>query len=885
MGQKFYLTLQISLILCVLWNTQTGYAQSSEIKTGIKITASFPNVPFIQAVESLEAKYPIRFYFKAEWIDDLRVNVALDSVSASQAARLLLAQSSLSFYLVNERMIILSPESLQTASDDQSLFEVSGILKDGNSAAPIYPGTVYFRGSTERSASTNAQGFFNVSLPYGQYSVKALGQGSFERNFDVDVFRDTYLELELLEKTIELEDVIIRGTGIDDNITGTNSGRVTVNIETLSSMPAFLGEVDVSRAVITIPGVATVGEGATGFNVRGGNLDQNLILMDNIPLYNSSHLLGFFSVFNPDLIQSFTLHKGGIPARYGGRVSSVLEVRQQTSNKDVFKLKASAGFVTSKLFFDIPIVTEKSGLLLAGRGAYPGWIIGQIEDPTLRKSNANYYDINAKFDYVFNDKNLLEFSGYYSWDNFSFAEDTVFEYRTKAASVRFEHVLKNESTLEFSSSYSDFQASLHNDLIGQQSETTNGMLQVNSKLIYHHQSLLGHEIEAGVDLSYYQTRGATIVPGANSAVQLQQLSDEKALESAIFVSDNFTLLPQLSLMVGLRYSQFHIIGAGSYPIYDPNLPRSTLSIIETLNLSSGTFEKVSSGIEPRAAVNFTLNPHTAIKLGYNRTRQYVHLLSNTVASLPTDTWKLSGPSLEPLIGDQVTLGLFKNFKGNTYETSIEGFYKEIQNIIDFRDGTEILLNEQVLHQILQGKARSRGLEFSLVKNNGSVRGRIGYTYSLSEISFDSPFPQEQLNGGAFFAANFDRPHQLSIDNEFKLSRLWTLSSSFTLNSGRPVTLPGSSFSYGNVRVFSDITRNNYRIPDYHRLDLAVTLKGSNKKNKKFEHSWTLSVYNVYARKNPFSVYLNAPNGISPRVFQLSVLGTAFPSLTYNLRLK
>lgn len=859
-----------------------GYAQSSDLR----ISADFQQVELAQAIEALEKAYPIRFYFKSSWIKNLKVNAQLDSVTVSQAARLLLAQSSLYYAILNERMVVISPENLQNVPiNDQILFEISGYLKDGNNLTAINPGTVYFSGVTEQSANTNAQGFFKLKLPYGRYAVKAIGQGSFERNFEIDVFKDTFLELELLEKTIELEDVIIRGTGIDDNISGTNSGRVTVNIETLSSMPAFLGEVDVSRAVITIPGVATVGEGATGFNVRGGNLDQNLILMDNIPLYNSSHLLGFFSVFNPDMIQSFTLHKGGIPARYGGKISSVLEVRQQTSGKDHLKLKASAGFVTSKLFVDIPIVKGKSGLILSGRGAYPGWIIDRVDDQTLRQSDASYFDINAKFDYAFNDNNQLEITGYSSWDDFSFAEDTVFEYRTTAASLKYEHVISKENTLIISTSYSDYQANLVNGLSGQESNTENAIQQIHSKIIYGNNDWLGHEIEAGLDVSYYQVAGGTLTAANNSAVQPKLLPDEKGLESAFFISDEMSLTANLKVMLGLRYSQFHIIGAGEFPLFDPNQPRSQSSIIETLSLSSGEFEKISSGFEPRAAINYTLNPGTAVKLGYNRTRQYIHLLSNTVASLPTDPWKLSGPSLKPLVGDQVTAGIFKNFKNNTYETSVEGFYKEIKDIIDFRDGTQVILNEDVINQLLQGDARSGGIELSLAKKSGTLKGRLGYTFSKSEISFASPFPQEQLNDGTFFAANFDRPHQLSLDNELKLSRLWTLSSSFTLNSGRPVTLPGSSFFLGNVRVFGDIERNNFRTPDYHRLDLAVTLKGSNKKDTKFEHSWTFSVYNVYARKNPFSVYLNAPNGISPRVFQLSVLGTAFPSLTYNLQLK
>ncbi len=873
----------ILLSWVILFIPQEGCAQIS----APVISAQFEATSLDDAISDLETRYPIKFYFKEEWIKDYRVTVTLDSVSTAVATQLLLSETPLHFSILDQHMIIITKVDISDYNSEsiEALFSVGGVLTDGNTGAGV-PGTLYFSGPINETVNTNESGTFQVELPYGRYDVKAVGQGSFERNFEVNLYKDSYLELEMLEKTIELEDVVITGSGLDDNITATNSGRVTVNIETLSSMPAFLGEIDITRAVINIPGVSSVGEGATGFNVRGGNLDQNLILMDNIPLYNSSHMLGFFSVFNPDMVQSFTLHKGSMPSRYGGKISSVLQVKQKISAAKDFKFKASAGFVTSKLFMDIPLVEDRSGLLVAARGAYPGWIIEQIDDLTLRQSNANYFDTNIKYHYQFGQNNLFEIAGYYSTDDFSFASDTVFGYQTKALSIGFQQVFSHENTINWSASYSDYDAEVESSQIGRENLTETGITQLNSKFSYLHNQIVNHQIEVGADINYYKNQPGIRSPANNSSIiEKLALSSNKALETSVFFHDEISLTPEIRLMLGLRYSQFYLIGAGEYPVFNPLESRSVFSIIDTLSLASGSLERIAEGFEPRAALNFTLDPSTAVKIGYNRTRQYIHLFSNTVASLPTDPWRFSGPSLRPLVGDQVTLGFYKNFNNNRYETSIEGFYKEIEDIIDFKDGTQVLMNAAILSNTLQGKARSQGVELSINKNTGDVRGRLGYTYSKSEITFDSPFPLDQLNQGAEFPANFDRPHQLSLDTEFKVSRLWSISGSFTFNSGRPVTLPASSFALGNVRVFSDISRNNFRIPDYHRLDLAVTLKGSNRKDRKFEHSWTFSVYNVYARKNPFSVFLNAPNGVSPRVFQLSVLGTAFPSLTYNIELK
>jgi len=764
---------------------------------------------------------------------------------------------------------------------DSRLYRVGGRLVDSRSGRPIANGTVIVN-EMEVGATTDSSGFYQMELPPGRYSVKAIGPGTLASNLDLLVDGEVNLDIELFEKTVELAEIVISDVNPEVNLLNLQPGSLTMEITELKQIPAFLGEVDISRAVISLPGVTSVGEGATGFNVRGGTIDQNLVLMDGMPLFNSSHMLGFFSAFNPDLVGDFTLYKGLIPSHLGGRVSSVLQVDQKGPNKSELDASVSLGPVNSKLLLDIPLKKNVSGLVVGGRAAYPNYILSSFPDESIVSgSRANYYDTTFKYDHEFEAGTSLTTSLYASEDQFNLSEDTTFNYSSILAGIAYQKVLPNQWTFKLQSSWSRYRAGIEDQTLNQQSEFSNGISQVSLKsmVVADNQKT---DYQFGLEANFYQFFTGELVPlGQESEVSPQTLPDRKAMDFSVFFGLQQSISDAIGFQAGLRATSFFNLGYDEFPVFSPENQRDPVFVTDTLVLEDGDFEQLNISLEPRLALNVRLTPSASVKAGYSRTFQYIHLFSNTVASLPTDLWRPSDPNLAPLSAHLFSVGLFKNLQENLFETSIEVFYKDIENTVDFLNGTRVLLNPELVFQTLQGESEAYGLELSVHKTRGKFTGRLGYTYSRSWSRFQSDIEDQNLNQGERFPANFDRPHDLNLFGNWKLGRLWNVSANFAYTSGRPVSLPEQSFRFGGAIVFSAINRNNFRVPDFHRLDFAVTLEGSNKRNRNFNTSWTFSVYNVYGRKNVFSVFINGEDG-RPR--QLSVLGAPFPSLTFNLKL-
>lgn len=638
------------------------------------------------------------------------------------------------------------------------------------------------------------------------------------------------------------------------------------------------------KVATALPGITTAGEGAAGLNVRGGKADQNLTLLDDVLIYNPQHFFGLFSALNPFTIGKVDIYKGAIPAEYGGRLSSVFDIKTKDPNTEKLEVEASFGPVTSNITVQTPVVKEKSGLMIGVRGAYANWILRSLDDEALNNSEASFYDGIITYNHKINEKNKIKATGYYSRDDFSITSDSTYVYSNQAISLKWDHKFNDKHQGNVLLANSRYQFDINFD--GETNDDFKLGYSVNEtelklKMDYNHSPK--YKFNYGLSNKLYQVQPGSIEPdGDGSIITPLTIDKEKALESAAFISGKFDFTPKFSVNAGIRYSLYNALGEGSQRRYEENRPRNEGTVIDTIQYKNNEVIQTYDGLEARFSARYILWPNFSLKAGYSNTYQYIHTLSNNTTVSPIDTWKLSDLNIEPQRAQQISFGAFKNFNEGVYELSIEGFYKKLDNILDFKVGSQILLNENVETEVLQGEGKAYGVEFLLRKNSGKLNGWLSYTYSRSLIKLDSEFPEEVVNNGNFFPANYDKPHDISLVTNYKFTKRFSLSANFVYQTGRPVTFPVGQFTLNGSEfvVFSD--RNRFRIPDFYRLDLGFNVEG-NHKNKKLAHSfWTISIYNVLGRNNPFSVFFVAEDGeIKP--LQSSIFSIPVPSITYNLK--
>ena len=725
----------------------------------------------------------------------------------------------------------------------------------------------------------------NVRLQFknGIHTIEVSYIGYIDQEVSISVLGNGSLSIKLASDAKTLDEVVISSESADQNVRNTDVGKQVMSIATIESLPPFVGEADILKSITLLPGVSSVGEASAGFNVRGSNSDQNLILLGGAPLYNPSHLFGFFSAFNTDLIQDISIYKGGIPANYGGRASSIVDLRYKRGNQDNWSGKASLGLVSAKVSAGGPIMSDKLTLMVAARKSYSNWILGAVSDPQVSNSSADFYDANAILDYDISDDFSVRYAFYRSKDEFALASDTSFNWsnqnQTLTLSKGFGEKLRMElSAVDAQYNYSIVDNSSFSNFTLDSKIRDRGL---NFGMKYNIAE--GNEISVGA-----QTKFITINPGdlnkinPESPIEPFSVNSEKAQESGLYLQHDFEIGDWLGLSYGLRYSDFRFIGPNNVPVYDPLLPRSEENILSFDEYGDGDVIQTYNGFEPRASLRLSLSPSFSFKAGYNRMFQYIHLISNTATIAPTDTWKLSDSFLEPQEVSQYSGGFFKNFYNNLIETSVEVFYKDLTNILDYKDGATLLLNDNLESALLNGKGRAYGIELYLEKKKGDFTGWLSYTYSRSERKVVGSFPEEIINKGQWYPANYDKPHTLSLVGGYKLGYRTKVSSIFTYSTGRPATYPEAKFNYqngSNIAYYDG--RNGFRVPAYHRLDLSLTF-GWDTDNKWLAGDWVLSVYNMYGRKNTFSVFFDDVTGAPPQAFRLSILGIPFPSLSYNI---
>lgn len=778
---------------------------------------------------------------------------------------------------------------LFTVAFSQEKVTLSGIVKDQKSNETLIGVTISFQNSkTTRTSLTNEYGFYSISLPKGEYRIE-INSLSFDGFSEVITLEsNTKKDLFLIEKSNEIEQVVVAGNSKKLQIDKPEMSVNKLTISQIKSMPAILGEVDVIKSILTLPGVTNAGEGQSGFNVRGGAADQNLILLDEATIYNSSHLFGFFSVFNADAIKDLKLYKGGIPARFGGRVASVLDIYQKEGNSKKFGMNGGIGLISSRILAEGPIVKDKGSFLVAGRSSYAHLFLKLADN----NNTAYFYDLNTKINYKLNENNNLFLSGYFGRDVFSLNNQFINTYGNSVLNVRWNHLFNDKLFSNASFIYSDYYYGLTLDFIGFNWES--GIKNYNFKYDFKHYVSDSYKLFYGANAIYYDFNPGRIEPiDANSSINEKQLAKKHAFEPAFYIDAEQKLTDKLSVNYGLRYSMFYRLGEQTMNVYANNQP-------VTYDADLGIYEKATpvnkkyygknetianfGNLEPRIALAYTINDNQSVKASYNRMSQYLHLISNTQSPTPLDIWTPSDNFLKPQILDQFAVGYFKNLKNGDYTLEVESFYKMVKNRLDYIDGADLIANEAIEQVVLAGKTRAYGLEIMAKKNVGKLSGWISYTLSRSEQQTAGRTPIESgINNGNWYKTGWDKTHNIYVTGSYKLNQKWSFGSIFTYQTGQPVTFPTAQYQYQgiNVPVYSD--RNQDNLPAYHRIDVSATLNPTKNKGRKWQGEWVFSVYNLYGRKNAASINFrqNQDSGLNEAV-RLSIFGMV-PSVTYNFK--
>lgn len=753
---------------------------------------------------------------------------------------------------------------------------LSGQVTDVENGEVITGATLYFPELGEGTA-TDAEGRFELTLPTGTYQLVVQYVGYGEKQLALEIYNDGELPISLSKKSIALQEVIVEARAPDANVARVMAGVTQLDVKSIRKLPSFLGEVDVIRGLLLQPGVSTIGEGAAGFNVRGGSIDQNLIMQDEAFLFNSSHALGFFSTFNSDLVSSVELYKGIMPAQYGGRLASVLDVEMRNGNFEEFRMQGGLSPVTARLSVETPVVKNKSSVIAGFRGAYSDWILNLIRVPEIQESAASFYDANLRYTHRFNEVHSLSLSGYTSWDRFRYADEFGFNYRTSSAQAFLRSVFSKTWLSRFSLTYSEYN-SQEEDLSGGDAsvlENTISYLKVKEQLTFTPASNLS--LESGLSAIQYWVEPGRIAPASPESSALPQtLEQERGLETAAFINGEWSPSTAFSVSAGLRFAWYSFLGPKTVFQYSGEGPPTLPGITDTIRYGKGERIASYSSLEPRLSLRYRFGPATSVKAGYSRTAQFINQITDASSPTPTSIWQLSTPNIEPQRSHNFSIGFFQNLKNNEWETSAEIYYRRIDELFDYRDFADLTVNEHLETELLPGEGRAYGLELSIKRQTGRLNGWVSYTLSRSELNVQG------IGGNTWYPANFDKPHDLTVALNFQPTRRHTLSLNFNYSTGRPTTAPLASYTLINGASVLDYSgRNQLRIPDYHRLDLAYTFGQGYNKTKRFKTSWTVSVYNVYGRRNAFSVFFTQGAFSPPKARRLSILGGVFPSLTFN----
>jgi CarboxypepD_reg-like domain/TonB-dependent Receptor Plug Domain len=774
----------------------------------------------------------------------------------------------------------------------QERYTINGYIKDATNGEALIGATLYLK-TQNTGTTTNVYGYYSLTLPTGVYEVDFSYLGYARQSQTIELSKNIRLDINLKPEGEELEEVVVRADKDQSIVQSVEMSVNSLDIKTISKIPAFLGEVDVIKSLQQLPGVATVGEGASGFNVRGGNVGQNLILLDEATVYNSSHLLGFFSVFNPDAVKDTKLYKGAVPAQFGGRIASLLDVRMKDGNNQDHEVTGGIGTIFSRLAFEGPLLNKKGSFIVAGRRSYIDVLARPFVEVLKDGGALNFYDLTGKANYNINDRNRIYLSGYLGRDVFFFDKNQGFSWGNNTATLRWNKIFNDRLFANFSAIYSNYDYALRFGENARDNFKWNSSISnFTFKPAFSYFVNSNNEISFGVEGNYYNFDPANAQGTSNGETVDISLARKYNLESALYVGNDQKINDVFSVQYGLRYSLFHSFGKGIQYVYgeatEPGKRRLPMS---EKQFASGKLMAKYDTWEPRFSAKAQLNNQSSIKVSYNRMAQYLHLISNTTASNPLDVWTPSSNNIAPQLGDQYTVGYFRTIgEAEKYEFSVEGYYRNTQNQVDYIDGADLLINPFLEGDLLSGDGRAYGLEFYLQKKTGRFNGWIAYTLGKTELKVRG------INNDDWYATRFDQRHNLKLTGFYDINKRWSASANFTLISGTPTTFPTSRFIQQGILIpyNANDSRNNVRLSAYHRFDVSFRLEGRtikrNGKDRKNSDYWVFGVYNLYSRKNQFSINFSQDDKryvegdvINSAASQLAIVGVPIPSISYNFK--
>ncbi|WP_461640935.1 carboxypeptidase-like regulatory domain-containing protein [Labilibaculum euxinus] len=880
-----------------------------------EISIGHEGMTFVEFANDLSDKYQIKVFFDKNWVKNIRLKKSYSNENITAILDDILADTQFRF-LVRNNSIVLSKyenignefslrekvnhttkevESVEEDKDISNLQEqeyriheigtalgkkkvkLFGKVSHFESSQPL-KGVSIFLPNLTKGVTSDKDGYFELDLPPGFYNLNFRYMGLKPSSRKINLRGDGRINVQLMSESQNLKE--IRVLAKNDKVKRTSMGLELILAKDIESLPSALGEPDIIKSTTMLPGVESAGEGSIGFNVRGGSADQNLILIDNAPIYYPAHFFGFFSAFNNDMIQEASLYKSSIPVQFGGRISSTYDIHSNNKIADKINGKVGISPVTTKAFLNLPLLKNKLSIMNSFRFTYSDWIVDKIDSKELVDSKSNFYDLHGKINYKPNSNNQFELSYYKSKDEFQLHSDTLYNFNNFVSSLnwryRFSEKLKMNNSVYFTSFSYDMSSA---EIASNAFKLTHKVNEGGFKSYLNLEKDLYTTIDLGTELKYYNISPGDMKPYSEaSVVSNNNLPEENGLEAALFLGFKREFMGNITAEAGIRYSLYGNVGKREELTYLDGIT-SRYNILDTI--TSTGLNNIYHGPEYRISVNYALNPSTSIKASYNRTRQYIHLLSNTTSISPTDTWKLSDKYLKPQIGDQISLGFYKNIFNSNFELSAETYFKKVQNAKDYKDGAQLYLNEHTENEVLNAEGKNYGVELFIRKNKGRFNTMVSYTYSRSYLKSKDNTGEFAVNDGDWYRAPYDKPHNIKAFFSFKLSRRFIFSTNLVYHTGRPATYPIAKYSLQGIPIIYYSERNEYRIPNYFRTDISLLVEGNLRKNKPYHTSWTFGLYNLTARNNAYSVYFRSEDS-SVAGYKLSVFGNVIPTVSYNI---
>jgi len=896
-------------------------------------SGDFRQTPFLQFAEQLEQENRVRFFFKPEWVEDIRISATGDSLLLSEVLEESFLGTTLRFLITEHLQIFITQdiplisklpfqiavaeetgpgESLDNRSEyiqvERTYLEgrttgkaetiiigseaqnvtgdrvvISGQINDSQTNEPLIGASIYIE-ELKRGAVSDIHGQYSLVLNPGRYSAVISCMGMKEIRYFLQVYSNDRFNIKMESRIIPINEVTVTADQYH-NVRGMQMGYERLNIKSIKEIPVVMGEKDVIRVIQMMPGIQSVGEGAAGLNVRGSAADQNIFYINKLPVYNPTHLFGFFSSFNPDIIKDFSFYKSNIPASYGGRLASVFDIATIQGNQKNFMARGGISPVTGHLAVEGPIVRDKASYVLSGRSTYSDWILKQIKDPAIRNSNAFFYDLTANVNVEPNEKNLVRAFVYSSHDRFRLAETNEYRYSNQGGSIGWRHRISPALSSDLTAVVSNYGFSTVDQSFPLVAYShTYEILHNEVKADLSWFAGQKHRLTFGAGAIFYNLDRGDVLPyGEDSKRNPVKLGKERGVETGIYIADEIRLHPKLTLYGGLRISGFALLGPATVQLYHPDGPRDSANVVGNVEYGKGEIIRSYLGPEPRIALNYLAGTNSSFKLSYNRIRQYLFMLSNTIAISPVDQWKLVDYHIKPPIADQVSAGFYKDFPEQGLNSSVELYYKKTRNLVEFKDAAHFLSSPNIETEVLQGDQEAWGIEFMLKKNTGKLNGWISYALSRSIVTVDGGQPWEQINAGEPYPSNYDKPHSLNLVTNYRTSRRVSFSANLVYSTGRPLTAPKDIY-YINGQPFVNYSRRNeYRLPDYFRIDFSMNIEG-NLKARKLAHSyWMFSVYNLTGRKNAYSVFFTSDEG-NIQAYKMSIFGSPVITISWNFKL-